>query len=239
MRPCVAVAVAVLIVVAAIQPASAARNPVTVLLASRLTPTAPKSMTPLLWRQIVSDYVDASTIATYKGDDTPSLESCRAAGAAIAMVATFDGAPRLPGIANDPGRTYGIARFDRLNCLTGVAMPPQVVRVSSDPPTEAGDFEVPDNVWNRTIRAQLAREGFALTGIARIVRIDRLDAYIDAPGLRFVTGQVIRAFVDHDGKARPPVELVVGERVGKLFVATFDRKSAPPPHAGDFVEAAP
>ena len=237
MRPS-SVALAALLLVATVVPAAAARNPVTVLLATRVAPTAPESMTPALWRQIVSDYIDASTIAAYKGDDMPSLDACRAAGAVIAMTATFDGVARLPGIGNDPDRKYGVARFERLNCLTGAPMPAQVVRVTSDPPTEAGDFDTPDNIWNRTIRAQLAHEGFALTGIARIVRVDRLDAYIDAPGLKFVTGQVIRAFVDRDGKTRAPVELVVGEMVGKLYVASFDRKSSPPPRVGDFIEAA-
>ena len=232
---------AIVLVALCTAPAAAARNQVTVLLATSVTGVAPKTMTAPQWKAVVVDYVDANKVIDYKGDGLPTVAQCKAAGAVYALNAVFDVAPKLPGIAYDPDRTYATARFDRVNCITGEVTPTQVVRVSSDPlsQTDAGDYEPNvDLIWNRTIRGQLGHASIALAGVARITQINGTDVLIDAPGMKIFPGMVLRVNADGNGKPRPPVELTVTDMSGKLIAASFNPKEPNPPHVGDFIETA-
>ena len=147
---------------------------------------------------------------------------------------------RLPGLAQDTDRVYGIARFTVRNCLTGDRRADQDVRVESDPLSEAdrGDYEPnAERIWDRAVRATLARNPLVLSTVARIVRVENGVVYLESGAGGFAVNQVLRDFADADAKPHAPIELVVVDITGKYIQASIVGKAAP--HVGDYVEAAP
>ncbi|GAC1598167.1 MAG: hypothetical protein NVS3B28_30100 [Candidatus Velthaea sp.] len=226
-------------------PAAAARRvaPVTILVAANVAEAARRTMSPELWARLVSDYVSASKVVQFSGAAAPTREDCRAAGAAYAVNATFELMPRLPGLAQDTDRKYGLARIDLLNCITGTATPTHVVRLESDPLSRAneGDFEPNVEItWARAVRDRLGREPLELTGVARITRVDGPFVYIDGLNTNFTVNQVLRDFADKDTRPRPELELVISDINGKVIQAVWNPQApgVVPPKAGDYVEPA-
>jgi hypothetical protein len=212
--------------------------PATILIVTDVGESAQQIMPASLWRKLVVEYVGARTATTVDGSELPDDARCHTAHALYAVLARFDRATRLPGLAQDTDRLYGIARFTVRNCLTGVVSPTKTVRLESDPPTEASraDFEPAPRTWDRAIRAALAHDPLALTtAVARVVRVDGNVVLLENAG-GFVVNQVVRVFADANAKAYAvPIQLVVVDLSGKYAQAAIVGNGVP--HAGDYVEA--
>jgi len=130
----------------------------TVIVTATVSSSAIEVMPPKLWRRLVVDSLAARRTVV---DEEPTIADdarCRAAHAGYAVLATFDRAPRLPGLAQDPGRIYAVARFTVRNCASGALLPPRVVTLESDPTAEPERGETlpsPTRVWERSVRAAL------------------------------------------------------------------------------------
>jgi hypothetical protein len=138
-------------------PAAAAAG--TVIVTATVGSNAADVMPQRLWRSLVVGAIAARRTVV---DDEPTIAdeaSCRAAHAAYAVLATFDRAPRLPGLAQDPDRIYAIARFTVRNCATGALLPQRVVELESDPSAQPfrGETPSPAGIWERSVRAALGR----------------------------------------------------------------------------------
>lgn len=141
----------------------------TVIVTATVGSNAADVMPQKLWRSLVAASVAARRTVV---DDEPTIADearCRAAHAAYAVLATFDRAPRLPGLAQDPARTYGIARFTVRNCATGALLPQRVVEIESDPAaqTERGETPSPTSLWERPIHAALGHSILTPSGLPR------------------------------------------------------------------------
>jgi hypothetical protein len=192
------------------------------------------------WRKLASEYVGAPVVAAEEGTALPDDARCRASHAVYAVLATFDRTMRLPGLAQDNDRLYGIARFTVRNCVTGAVSATKTVRVESEPLSDArAGAEEPNvaRVWERAIAAALARDPLVLAATARVVSVENGVVIIENTG-RFSAGQVLRAFANASGRPYPaPVQLVVLEAAGRFVQASVVGKTAP--HAGDYVEPLP
>ncbi len=213
-------------------------TPATVLISATVGESATSSMPQPLWRKIVSEYVGARNPVfdneTTLADDT----RCRAAHAVYAVLATFDRATRLPGLAQDTDRIYGIARFTIRNCLTGDVVPTKAVHLESDPISEAsrGDFEPnPEHTWDRSVRSALARDPL-IKPVTRVAIVSNGVVLLER-GPSFVVNQIVRGVADASGQLRRPYELIVLNIAGKYIEATVVGNGDP--HVGDYVEAMP
>ena len=234
---------AVLALAALAGPAAAAPRagvPATVLIVADVGESAQRSMPAALWRKLVVEYVGARAATAEDGTALPDDARCRSAHALYAVFATFDRATRLPGVAQDTDRIYAIARFTVRNCLTGFVSPSKMIRVESEPRSEAdrGDFEPnTERTWENAVRATFARNPLVLPAVARIVRVENGVVYLEGGAAGFAINQVLRDFADADAKPHAPIELVVLDISGKFIQASIVGKSVP--HVGDYVEAAP
>jgi hypothetical protein len=220
-----------------------------VLLVTDVGENAQSTMPAAVWRKLAGDYVAARAVTAEPGTALPDDAHCRAAHASYAVFATFDRAMRLPGLAQDTDRVYGVARFTVRNCQTGAVSPTKTVRIESDPLT---DLRGPDQplagaVWERAVRTAFAHDPLTLgpapvpaasaAPVARVVSIENGTVYIDNTG-RFAMNQVLRAFANAGGKPyASPVELVVLDVVGRYARAGIVGRVAP--RVGDYVEALP
>jgi hypothetical protein len=211
--------------------------PATVLIVTDVGESGQPIMPAALWRKLVIEYVGARTVTAEDGTSLPDDTHCHSAKALYAVLATFDRATRLPGLAQDTDRVYGVARFTVRNCLTGMVSPTKTVRLESDPPSEAsrGDFEPGPRTWDRAIRTALAHDPLVLTTVARIIRVDGAVVFLESGG-GFSLNQVLRVFADANAKPYAnPIELVVLDIAGKYVQATVTGKGTP--RVGDYVEA--
>ena len=219
--------------------ASRPKLPVSVLIVIDVVEDAQQTMPAALWRRIVVDYVGARSSTAEDGTALPESDRCRAAHALYAVFASFERAPRLPGLAQEPDRAYALARFTVRNCVTGLVSPAKTVRLQSDPLSDAdrGDFEPnAERTWDRSVRADLARDPLLLAAVARVVSIDGGVVLLESGG-GFSISQVLRDFADGDAHTHPPIELVVLDVGGKYVRASVT--GAGTPRVGDYVEAAP
>jgi hypothetical protein len=249
-RPLLAIA----LVLALAGPASAARTPLpaTVLVTVFVGENATRTMPQALWRKLASEYVGARSVTAEDGPALADDARCRSAHALYAVLATFERATRLPGLAQDTDRAYAVARFTVRNCVTGAVLPTKTVRLESDPLSEAdrGDFEPnAERTWERSVRAMLARNPLAFTpatgpagtgppagAVARIIRIEGAVVFLD--GGKFTVNQVLRVFADKDARPRAePIELVVLDVSGKYAQCSVIGNLTP--RVGDYVEPAP
>jgi hypothetical protein len=165
-RPLLA-AVLVLALATPVAPAAAAQRPslpATVLVTVFVGENATRTMPQALWRKLASEYVSARTVTAEDGPALADDARCKSAHALYAVLATFERATRLPGLAQDTDRAYAVARFTVKNCITGAVLPTKTVRLESDPLSEAdrGDFEPnAERTWERSVRATLARNPLA------------------------------------------------------------------------------
>lgn len=240
MRP-LPLAAALACALAAAPAAAAPRAPVpaAVLVITDVGESAQRTMPAALWRRLATEYVGARTVTAEDGTALPDDARCRGAHALYAVLATFERATRLPGLAQDTDRAYGVARFTVRNCLTGTVSPTKTVRVESEPLSAAdrGDYEPnAERTWERAVRTTLARDPLVLTAVARVVRIENGTVFLESGG-GFVLNQVLRDFADATAKPHPPIQLVVLDVSGKYVQAGV--VGSVTPHVGDYVEAAP
>jgi hypothetical protein len=238
---------AVFVLFAAVQPAAAdPRAPGTsaVLVVADVGENARRSMPAALWRKLASDYV-GRTASAEDGTALPDDAHCRSANAQYAVLATFDRATRLPGLAQDTDRAYGIARFTVRNCVTGVVSATKTVQVESEPLSTAERREeaLTAATWERAVRTTLAREPLLLTPVvheppaatARVIRVESDIVVLQITG-NVSMNQVLRDIADPNGKPHPPFELVVVELAGKYVVAHVTGNHTA--RVGDYVDAA-
>ena len=209
-----------------------------VLIVADVGESAQRGLPAALWRKLATEYVNARTVAAEQGTALPDDARCRSAHAIYAVLATFDRATRLPGLAQDTDRAYGIARFTVRNCLTGTVAPTKTIRVESEPLSVAArgdEGATAEQTWERAIRTTLARDPLVLAVVARIARVENGVAYLESAS-GFYANQVLRAFADANEKPyTAPVELVVVDTMGKYVIASVSGKVMP--HVGDYVEA--
>jgi hypothetical protein len=248
-RPLLPVAVAFVVALSA--PAAGAPRPAPVLLVADVGEAAQASMPVATWRKLAAEYVGREAIVE-DGTSLPDDAHCRNAHAAYAVLATFDRATRLPGLAQDTDRAYAVARFTVRNCLTGEVTATKTVRVESDPLSWADRREddlARTQTWARVVRRTLAREPLPLgplspletaapqaapAPVGRIVRVDGDLVVIQARGLSL--NQLLRDVSDAAGKPHAPFDLIVVELAGKYVIAhVFGNHTA---HVGDSIEAA-
>jgi len=200
-----------------------------------VAPSAARSMTPALWRRLVTDYVGGHAAVVVDDDaDVPDETRCRGAHGLYALAARFEDAPWLPGLARDPARSYGIVRLIVRNCITGAVLPGRVTAVDGDPlgARKPGDAEGnAERLWARSVRAALGR-GPLLRPVARIVALRGNVALIERSG-SFADDEVLHAVADAQGLPRAPFELVVIDAHGRLVAARL--VGAGEPHVGDYV----
>lgn len=249
MRP---LALAVLLVFAGLvvgagPPAASAGNAPgpagTVLVVADVGESAQSTLPGALWRKLVVDYVGAHPVIAEDGTALPDETRCRSAHAAYAVFATFDRAMRLPGFAQDTDRAYGIARFTVRNCQTGAIAAMKTIRVESEPLVEAargeGDPAIAAAMWQRAVRASLARDPLVLAPPVRTARIATIVdgvVYLDSTD-GFAVNQQLRDYADRDAHPHAPIRLVVVE-VTRRYVATSVVGTGTP-HVGDYVDTAP
>jgi hypothetical protein len=241
--------VAAFVLFAAAQPAAAGpRGPEAspVIVVADVGESARRSMPAALWRKLASDYVGRAASAE-DGTALPDDARCRGANAQYAVLATFDRATRLPGLAQDTDRVYGIARFTVRNCMTGVVSPTKTVRVESEPLRTADrrEDELSGATWERAVRATLAREPLLLAPVAvaheapaataRVIRVEGDIVVLQISGILSMS-QLLHDIADANGKPHPPFDLVVVELAGKYVVAHIMGNHAA--HVGDYVDAA-
>ena len=245
-------------------PAAPRGAPGPVLLVTDVGNSAQRTMPGAVWRRLATDYLGTRGVTAEDGTALPDEARCRAAHAQYAVFATFDHAMRLPGLAQEGDRLYGLARFTIRNCLTGAVTPAKVVRIESEPLREVPrgeDEAVAQQAWESAIRTALARDPLVFATpapvvrattlpsatptarpapparIARVVSVEGNDVFIDNTGA-FAQNQVLRAYENAAGKPyAQPVELVVVEITKRFVIATIVGRSAP--HVGDHVEALP
>ncbi|MBV9439268.1 MAG: hypothetical protein JOZ24_04675 [Candidatus Eremiobacteraeota bacterium] len=211
--------------------------PQAVLVTLAVGPTAVHTMPPALWRKLVLDYLGAGGATTEEGATLADEARCRAAHAVYAVLAVFDRATRLPGLAQDSDRAYAVARFTVRNCLNDTVLPVKTIALESDPLSEAdrGDIEPnAERTWERSVRAALARNPL-IKPVARIAKVGNGVVFIEPNGGAFQVDQLLQGIADERIPPRPPLKLVVIE-LGKLVQAMVVSGD---PHVGDFVEAAP
>ncbi|MEO7038804.1 MAG: hypothetical protein ABI186_02115 [Candidatus Elarobacter sp.] len=149
-------------------PAPVIRGPVivTVSVGENATATMPLA----LWRKLAAEYVGGHTVGLEEGTAPADDARCRAAHARYAVLATFDRATRLPGLAQDTDRSYAVGRFTVRDCATGALEPTKTIALESDPLTPAdrggGIALDPDRLWARSVRATLAHNPLVLTSPA-------------------------------------------------------------------------
>jgi hypothetical protein len=210
----------------------------TVIVSATVAGAATDTMPVKLWRKLVVDAVAPRTVVP---DDEPSIADdarCRAAHAAYALLATFELAPRLPGLAQDPVRTYAIARVTVRNCATGTALPARVIPLESDPTAEPARGETEPNaarLWERPVRAALGHDAL-IAQTMRVVSVRKGIVLIERFGT-FGINQVLRATPAPSSPARAAYELVVTDVTAKYLQATVLGRGDPRP--GDTIEAAP
>ena len=243
--------IAAAFVLAVSTPAIASPRPApSVLLVADVGEAAQASMPVAMWRKLAAEYVGREAIVE-DGTSLPDEGRCRNAHAAYAVLATFDRATRLPGLAQDTDRAYAVARFTVRNCATGEVSAIKTVRVESDPLTWADRRE--DDLsraqtWARVVRRTLAREPLPLAplpletaapqlpaaSVGRIVRVDGDLVVLQARGLSM--NQLLRDVSDAAGKPHAPFDLLVVELAGKYVVAhVIGNHTA---HVGDYIEVA-
>jgi len=150
------VALALVAAASGAAPAGAA----TVIVTTSVGGTAADTMPFKLWHKLVVDALGPRATVT---DDEPTIAdeaSCRAVHADYAVFATFERAPRLPGLAQAPDRVYAIARVTVRNCVTGALLPARFIPLESDPTAEPGRGETrpnPSRQWEHPVRAALGR----------------------------------------------------------------------------------
>jgi hypothetical protein len=236
-----------------------------VLLVTDVGDGAQRTMPAAVWRRLATEYVGARGVTAEDGTALPDEARCRAAHAQYAILATFDRAIRLPGLAQENARLYGVARFTVRNCGTGAVAPPKIVRVESEPLREVPrgeDEALAERAWESAIRTAFAHDPLVFATpapvasapaapapaasaaasaqparIARVVSVEGNEVFIDNTGA-FAQNQVLRAYADRNGKPYAnPVELVVVEISRRFVIATIVGRSAP--RLGDEVEALP
>jgi hypothetical protein len=238
--------VAALVVLAAAPAAAAPLGPAptAVLVVADVGENARRSMPAEVWRKLAADYVGRSASAE-DGTALPDDARCRSANAQYAVLATFDRATRLPGLAQDTDRAYGIARFTVRNCLTGAVSATKTVRIESEPltPSDRQEDEITAaHTWERAVRATLSREPLLLprelpapAAVARVIRVDSDLVVLQISGTLSMN-QVLRDVSDANAKPHAPFELVVVELAGKYVVAHITGNHTA--HVGDYVEPA-
>ena len=236
-----AVAAVATVAMFSVAPAVAAPRaavPASVLVVADVGETAQRTMPAALWRKLAMEYVGAHPVTAEDGTVLPDDAHCRSAHALYAVFATFDRATRLPGLAQDTDRAYGIARFTVRNCLTGIVAPTKTFRIESDPLSEtdrAGDDSHAERTWEHAVRRTLSREPLVLSAVARIVRIENGIVYLESGGA-FSVNQLLRDIADPNAKPHTPIELVVYDASGRYLAAAVVGKGTP--QVGDYVEAA-
>jgi hypothetical protein len=218
--------------------------PTAVIVVADVGETAQRTMPGALWRKLVAAYLGAPLAAVEDGTALPDEARCRGAHAAYAVFATFDRAMRLPGVAQDTDRAYGVARFIVRNCTTGVVAPMKTVRVESEPLTESargeGDAAVAAAMWQRAVQVSLARDPLVLAPpavrAARITHVVDGVVYLDR-GDGFSVNQVLRDYADHNAHPHAPIQLVVVE-INRRYVSASVVGNGTP-HVGDYVDATP
>jgi hypothetical protein len=246
-RPLPSIAAA-LVVLAALPAAAAPRGPAptAVLVVADVGENARRSMPAEVWRKLAADYVGRSASAE-DGTALPDDARCRSANAQYAVLATFDRATRLPGLAQDTDRAYGIARFTVRNCLTGAVSATKTVRIESEPltPSDRQEDEITAaHTWERAVRATLSHEPLLLprelptpapASPARVVRVDDDLAVLKISG-GLSMSQLLYDIADASGKPHGPFELVVVELAGQYVVVHIIGNHSV--RVGDYVEPA-
>ncbi len=118
--------------------AAGAKNTGVVVLMRATVTAGSEAQVPLeQWERSVRTWADAAQYANAQGPIT--LDACRAAGATYAVDATFALEVDLERAKRFPGRHFGLAHAEVLNCVTGTRNPSTNVHVMSDPPTAASE----------------------------------------------------------------------------------------------------
>ncbi len=129
--PAAAAALAAAVLAAA--PAAAGTHAdVPALIVTDVAPGARSTMPERLWRKLAVELLHARDVAADEGAVLPDAARCRGAHALYAVLATFDRAMRLPGLAQDPDRAYAVARITVRNCTTN-DVATKMLRIESDP----------------------------------------------------------------------------------------------------------
>lgn len=172
MRPTSALTAALAAAVLAHPGPASSAPPVTVLVAAPVGEGAQQMMPAALWLRLVSEDIGPVTVVSDLETTMPDQERCRAAHAAFAVLATFDRAPRLPGIAQDTDRAYAVARLTVRNCATGVVSAMKIVRLESDPigVSERLGPANAERLWTRPVRATLAREPLGIVAARKVAK---------------------------------------------------------------------
>jgi hypothetical protein len=160
-------------------PAAPRGVPGPVLLVTDVGDGAQRTMPAAVWRRLATEYLGGRGVTAEDGTALPDDARCRAAHAQYAVFATFDHAMRLPGLAQEGDRLYGLARFTVRNCLTGTVSPAKVVRIESEPVREVprGEEEaVAQQAWERAIRTAFARDPLVFATPAPVVRATPLPS---------------------------------------------------------------
>lgn len=166
------VVVSLLALVSGLGPAAAARKatppPVIrgpVLVTVSVGESAMATMPFALWRKLALEYVGGRPVGVDDGGAPADDARCRAARARYAVLATFDRATRLPGLAQDTDRAYAVGRFTVRDCATGALRATKTIGLESDPLSQndrAGIELDPERLWARSVRAALARNPLLL-----------------------------------------------------------------------------
>jgi len=241
-----------------------------VLLVTDVGEGALRTMPAPVWRRLARDYVGAGSrsVAAEDGTALPDEARCRAANARYAVFASFDRAMRLPGLAQENDRAYGVARFTVRNCATGTVAPPKVVRVESEPIPQAAPADadaVAQRAWETAIRAALAHDPLVLSAPVAtsappaaasfapiagpsiaVARSGRIARVVSVEGNEvyvdntgaFAQNQVLRAYENAAGKPYAQPVELVVVEITKRFVIAAIVGRSAP-HVGDHVEALP
>jgi len=247
-----AAALTACVILAAAPAASGPHADVPAVVTADVSPGAQATMPEHLWRSLTMELLHARDVGGGEGSALPDAAQCRAAHALFAVLATFERAVRLPGLAQDPDRAYAVAHIVVRNCTTN-GITTTTLRLESDPLSSLERTD-PDarasRLWERALRAAFARNAVALSVpqpetpppaaaaapvLSRVVRVD--DDGIVIAGGRWQVTQMLRDVADAAGHPHAPIPLVVTGVDGKYALASVLGGGSP--KLGDRVEAAP
>jgi hypothetical protein len=188
-----------------------------VLVGTDVSGAAQATMSPRLWARLVVQWVGQKPIP-FSGK--PTLYECAHAKALYMVYAPFELRPQLPGGSLQVrDRITALTHITVVNCLTKATTFDQIVGLTSNPTSTAGD------VWASSVAQTLRRHRIVFSALVHVVRVTPPFVMLSASG-GIGLGQTLRVYASRGGtRKNPPVILTVTAVFGREVEARYDARN--------------